>query len=362
MATLDSTTSSLLTLLIQSESSVTRSPLPSSIASASENNVDLLSAVEQSASLIKAQTTKLSLLCITEPFTPSAVLSVLRELSTAALPVLMSAVQSCSIAIWGQTFTNELNFRTQRLLQELKALLEEISLKEKGDSSKKVTGGGSTKDRLQSTGVIWEVCDELIELKNKGIAGVVATKAQEYQDMLEDAITELREWGDEVDKDEDDDDEGSDGAKDDGNFFLKPQKGLSKKDTDLKSQLDKTLKRLEFVKMLYKPLIKRRLRTFPVPAPAPTMINGGDTGSSTPRAPECIATLESLMHNLKIIQEQTDELASAFYDHNSEQASELLEQCVTLAKESALAAELNWKGEKDELSPWLEKWKHVIDK
>ncbi|KAI9887936.1 MAG: hypothetical protein M1823_000193 [Watsoniomyces obsoletus] len=349
-------TLSLLGLLTDFEKSLDSSPSAATTAPIP----DVLNTIEQSTSLIKAETTKLSLLCNAEPFTSSEVNTVLEALFTEALPVLMGAVENCSPTTWGLTFTNELRSRTRKLLKDLEPLLKDVSFQElrlNAELWDVISRRRGSNDRLYgSAGVIWEACDELMELKKMGIAGVVAMKAQEYQDMVEDAITELKEWGDE---DEEKDDEGKqDALEDDVNIFLQPHKSLSKNETELKSLLAKTLKQLEFIKMLYKPLIKRRLKTFPSPEKKEVADDDDDDDHDVER----IKKLEWLMKKLKRIQDQTDELASAFYEHNIEQARELLGDCVRLAKESASVLKLNWKDEMDELSPWLDNWKQVIDK
>ena len=368
------TRSSIVALLDQFQSSIVEarvSSSPNDPAREQQRLTDPLAALEQSAILIKAQVTKLSLLCISEPFTPSAVMAVLRELSTSALPMLMSAVQSMPATLWGVTFTGELDRHVQRLLQELKTLLRDIPVLEEVGFSTRPGKKGDSQAKLQSAGVIWNACDELVELRQRDIAGVMAAKAQEYQDMLADAILELQEWSREVDHGDgksqdhgpvhsnDDNDDDDDGSNDDGdnnlNLLFCPRRPLAKDEVHLKAQLGSSLKRLSLIKMLYKPIIKRRLRTFPSPA--------SSASSDTPLKNHagCLIKLDALMNHLKTIQDQTDELANTFYEHDAEAADTLMQECISLAKQSASAIRLTWAGEEDELTPWLGKWKDMID-
>ncbi|TIA45963.1 hypothetical protein D6C83_05600 [Aureobasidium pullulans] len=54
-----------------------------------------LHVLRDSATLLKAHTTKLALLLINKPFTPTAVTSVLRDATQTCLPAMMSAVELC---------------------------------------------------------------------------------------------------------------------------------------------------------------------------------------------------------------------------------------------------------------------------
>ena len=379
LSMLKATRSSTVALLDQFQSSVAEVRVPLSLDSLSLDDparqqqqqqppTDPLTALEKSATLIKARVTKLSLLCINEPFTPSAIKTVLRELSTSAIPVLMSIVQSMPATLWGVTFTGELDRRVQRLLQELKTLLEDIPIPGEAGVSAGPGKKGDPQAKLQSAGVIWNACDELIELKQRGIAGVAAAKAQEYQDMLADAILELREWSREVDHGDkssqddgpvhsDDDNDGSndDDDDDDLDLLLRPRWPLAKDEVHLRAQLESSLKRLSLIKMLYEPIIKRRLRTFPSPAPS------ASSGTPLKNHAGCLIMLDTLMDHLKVIQDQTDELANTFYEHDAMAADALLQECTSLARKSASKIRLTWTGEEDELTLWLGKWKDMID-
>lgn len=371
MAVLEATIPSIINLLSQLDQSISTGP--STLSNASMNDTqkqqlqDPLMILAQSATVIKAHTTKLSLLLINEPFTPTAILSILRELSAIALPALLTAVQSFIPEKWGTTFTQEVQNRARRLLWELKSLLGNISIQEKIQVPTKVKMKMNTaKDEILSTGVIWEICDEIVQLQKKGIAGVVVGKAQDYHDMLQDAISELQQWSEEEEEEEkEEEDKFENGTSADDktdiiypdnahptqpDLFLGPKKNLSKKnDIQINEQLSISLKRLNLIQMLYRPIIKRRLRAVRTPSTSITKTEAGkdtmrtsisptstnsnhenkDNHSSRPSSPgnEQIQRLNKTMQNLKEIQEATDELAEVLYERDLPRANVARSMC-----------------------------------
>lgn len=393
-------------LLNQFESSLLPPAQPSSTTTTNRiqqeqpsQNPYLLTTLRQCATVIKAHTTKLSLLIITEPFTPSAVEHVLRDLSTGALPTLISAAQACTAANWGKTFHDEVKSRTRRVLWELKGLLNELSARgtsrhDNGSSKGKIAKGkaNGSRDEVLSAGVIWEACDRLVELEKDGIAGVVAAKAQEYYDMLEDAIVELKEWGGEEDGGDDDGEHEGDEhvieppGKQDEDLLFEPTKKLSKDDKAMRDQLEMTTKKLDLVKLIYRPVIKRRLKKFPAPStslspsPLPLVASAPPPSLSAdpPKAPPSrspssnetqvpsnsttpkIDKLDQIMQHLQELQSETDELAVALYELDGKKARELLDRCVHLASRAGALAEMSWLGEADEFTAWVRKWRALV--
>jgi Grap2 and cyclin-D-interacting len=57
----------------------------------------------------------------------------------------------------------------------------------------------------EATGKIWEDCDELKELADKGIAGFVIKKAEQHLELIKDAVKEIEDWDPEEEEDEEDD-------------------------------------------------------------------------------------------------------------------------------------------------------------
>ncbi|KAI7605709.1 hypothetical protein KC319_g21636, partial [Hortaea werneckii] len=82
--------------------------------------------LRDTAKLIKAHVTKLSLLAINKPFTPSAVRKVLAELKATCIPALMSGSQICTQqqgGKWSEMMGREVQARTRRVVRELESLV-----------------------------------------------------------------------------------------------------------------------------------------------------------------------------------------------------------------------------------------------
>lgn len=302
------------------------------------------------AKLLKAHVTKLSLLVLNKPFTPTAVTKVLRDLSTTCLPALISAVQICQQekATWGALLGREAQLRTQRLFKELETLLLEVKNVAQGAAAG--TSGG--RDSLSATGVVWEACDSLIQLHSLGIAGLAVQKAEEWRDTIKDAIEELQEWAEGEDLETegqadallDSDDEGVDGDDNDSlNDLFNAANSLPADRPELKELVEKAVEKLKKVEILYKALVKRRLKAYK----SVTAVDGKQSSA---------AYLDEIMDNLKTLPDMIDDLASTFYDLEEESAKTALSDCVKKARETADMAKLDYDGKEDEFSTWSKKW------
>lgn len=236
---------------------------------------------------------------------------------------------------------------------------------ENGTVKRKDTGPteAEKQDILATTGKVWEACDGLLKVCADGIVGVVARKAQEWRSVLLDAVEELKEWGEDVDEEEAGDDEDGDGDGDEdkdkaehsdeeeGGAFADEDdifgaaNKLGKGDKELKVLLDSSVKKLKLVGILYQAVVKRRLKTFP---------GANGTTPSSPDSP--MAKLDELMGLLKDIPETVDDLASAFYDLNKDEAKETLGKCADQAKRVVELLRLSWIGKEDEFTEWSGKW------
>ena len=345
------TLNDLITSTLALLSQFTTSLIPSSnisVAKPIESPPDPLHVVGDAAKLVKAHTTKLSLLAINKPFTPSAIVKVLKELAGTCLPAMMSAVQICDQdkATWGSVMGKEMQARVRRVFKEMEMLLEEVRAIGAGNES------GARRDSLSSTGVVWESCDDLIKLEMLGVVGLAVLKAEQYRDTINDAITELREWaeGDDLDSEGradgllDSDDEGVDGDRDSIEDIFNAPNSMPADRPGLKTlakEADGTLKKIV---MLYTALVKRRITTF--------------KSASVDLAGEVSAVfrLDELMQHLKRMPHQVDELASTFYELDEDGARQILEKCLSEAKSACEATELSWDGREDEFTSWSRKW------
>jgi hypothetical protein len=205
---------------------------------------------------------------------------------------------------------------------------------------------------MSATGVVWEACDALLKLCADGIVGLVVKKAQELRAVLLDAIEELKEWGEDV-EDDDDEAEGS-GGEDEDDIFGAENK-LGKDDKELKELVDTSVKKLKMVGMLYQALVKRRLKTYPATSTLePTATTNGTTANPS-------STLDELMGILKTIPETVDDIAGAFYDLNEEEAKQTLDKCCDEAKTTIELVSKSWQGTDDEFTTWSGKWLSALD-
>lgn len=337
-------TLALLQQFAASLSPTTDGPATTRIA----NPPDPLRILGDSSKLVKAHTTKLSLLAINRPFTPSAITKVLKELSATCFPAMMSAVQICEQerASLGSMMGCEVQSRVLRVFRELQSLLQELQLIAAG------TQQAGRRDTLSSTGVVWESCDAVIELQTMGLGGLALQKAQQYRNTIKDAIEELKEWAEGGDLDNegqgdallDEDDEGVDGDKDSLDDIFNAANSMPKDRPELKALADKADGKLKKVALLYEALIKRRIKTFK---------RDGEGSKDWPRQ---VARLDEVMQRLKRVPHQVDDLASCFYDLDEEKTNVALQRVVDEGKAAAFGMRNGWTGGEDAFTEWTTKW------
>ncbi|KAK5128276.1 hypothetical protein LTR85_002943 [Meristemomyces frigidus] len=318
-----------------------------------------LHVLRDAARLVKAHTTKISLLAINKPFTPSAIRKVLNELTATCLPAMMSAVQICEqerTTTWGGLMGGEVRARVRRVFREMEMLLQEVlSIAAGGNEAGAISS--SRRDSLSSTGVVWESCDALIELEKLGIAGLAVQKAEQYRDTIKDAIEELREWTEGEDTDTeghdallDENDEAVEGDTESLEDLFNAANSMPRDRPELKQLVEEAGGLLKKVVLLYNAVIKRRLRTFKERG------NGEGEGEG-----EGVERLDQAMLSLRRIPHQVDELASCFYDLDDARAKEMLAKCINEAKTAARVMEKRWEdGAADEFTAWSRKWKEAV--
>lgn len=375
LAELNSIVSSTTTLVAQLEEVLARIVSDQEAeGSSSESTVNALSLAHDSVSLIRAHATKISLLIINEPFTPTAITKVLRELVAGPLPALASAVEVCDAGRYTSAVRRDLAWRCGKVFKELKELLQRIPRDGKVliDAKKHGSSGNvSEKGSIPVTGLLWASCDDVIALSKSGVAGYLVKKVEEYRDTLKDILEELREWGDEVDDDEDsgDDMENANGSAHDDiaevtqrldatrvadtqdmlDELFNSQQHIPRDDPDqIRERLDSCLRRLRLTTLLYQAIVKRRLKKLP-PFPTPP---GSDV---PPRLNEIISLLKS-------IPDQFGNLAMAFYDLDPEAIDSLADECFLDASNACELLLNPWAGDKDEFTEWATKFQVEIKK
>jgi hypothetical protein len=354
------------TLLVHFQSSL--APLP--CATPSEHQTiaselpNPLHVVKASTTLLRSHTTTLSLLLINPPLTPSALIAKISDVSSGALSGMVAAAsyvpQPGQRDDVGSIMRTELRAQVRRLLGtwgDVLALV--LRMAESRQSAQGKDSGPSESEKqhvLSATGVLWEACDVLLKLCDKGVVGLVVKKAGELRATLLDAVEELKEWGEDVD-DEEDEAEGSD--EDDEEDMFGASNKLGKDDTELKELLDTSIKKLKMIGMLYQALIKRRLKTYPATSASATDATTTKGTSDTTSSPA--KKLDDLMAQLKTIPDTVDDLASAFYDLDQDEAKLTLNKSCTEAKKAAALVKQSWAGTDDEFTAWSEKWATALD-
>ena len=182
------------------------------------------------------------------------------------------------------------------------------------EDAKKGTGKTEGKGSLASTGVVWDACDGVLALKKLGIAGLAIKKAEEYRDLLVDALEELQEWGEEEsDEDRDEKAVGADEEKsvqDAVDYIFGSQRHIPSEDPQkIRPRLESAQKRLRLIATMYTAVVKRRLKTVPrLPHPEilPELNSNEDPG--------IVNCLDGVLDLMRKIPDSTDELANAFYE------------------------------------------------
>lgn len=337
--------------------------------------LDCLALARDSATLVKAHATKISLFIITEPFTPSAILTVLRQLIQEPIPAIASAVQLCHADSYTKLIRRDLAWRCGRVLKETRELIQKIPKdgkvlpQEKRDGPSSAKGG---KGSIMATGVLWNVCDEVINFANLGVVGHLVHRAEHFRDTLKDVMEELKEWSEEQgeeddgDDDSDDADEGQDQDVQDladevNNTHISTQAMIDdlmnsntvipRDDPDkIRDRLDSTLRRLRLTVLLFQALIKRRLKTLPkLPL---------DSKNDS----VVVSRLDEVLPLLRKMADRFNSLAVAFYDLDSAEITKLMDQCFFDAFAVSELLAKPWSGQKDEFTDWVAKFQVEIKK
>lgn len=230
-----------------------------------------------------------------------------------------------------------------------------------GETSSSVAAGGRNgRDSLSATGVVWESCDSLAELKILGVSGLAVQKAEEWRETVRDAAEELQEWADGGDLESegqdalfDSGDEGVEGDENDSlNGIFNAANSLPADRGELRELVGRAVEKLKKVEILYKALVKRRLKPYKGVAAA-AVVGEGENKSSA-------EYLDEILDGLKALPDSVDDMVSTFYDLEEEAAKAALDECLEKARGIAVLARLNYDGEEDEFSTWSKKWIEAV--
>lgn len=311
-------------------------PLKSTVANPPHNPLALLSSA---AAILKAQTTKLSLLILNSPFTPSAITHILNSLSASCLPALMTAPELCPPDTHSALLHNHMRTLLSRAIQAFSALLATIPQQNNEHSSITHQRRGKT---LAATGMLWETCDGMTQLASTGLSTLAIEKLDTSHSLFKDAIAELEEW----DPNKDEDDPDTDSNPDDSD----PLPILPSQTSHLQNL---TLRLLRQIRLLYPAIKKHRLSTFP----PLTLLS---SSSPPPPSTSQIQTIDITITALTDFSSAADELACALYSHDDKEVLRLLSSLRARAHGCVHSLMMNWRGEEDFFSIWARKWVDVI--
>jgi hypothetical protein len=181
-------------------------------------------------------------------------------------------------------------------------------------------------------------------------------KAEEYRDLLKDALEELQEWGEEESDGEEHEEGSADpseeiSAQDAVDNMFASQRHISSEDPEkIRPRLESSQKRMRLVITMYTAVIKRRFKTLPyLPHPElPLELKEKSKGD-----PGIISCLDEVLDVMKRIPGIADELASAFYELDGKEIDGRMDECFFTAFAAAELLVTNWEGQKDEFSTWV---------
>lgn len=375
---LNALVSSVAALLTQLEATLTGLSKQTKSASSPSSkrppsNIESLKVATDSASLIKAHTTKLSLLIITEPFTPSAICKVLRELVSGPVPALAAAAEACDPARYTADFSHTLIIRCHGLLGNLRTFIMKIPSDGKvvPAEEQQASTDGSGKGSMPMTGILWASCDQIVAFCKEGVSGYYVKKVEETRLTLKDIMEELKEWGEEEEDDGDDfadeaaradydsavdvNDSAANGPATEAgaaqavlDSLMNSASTIPRDDPDgIRDRLDTCVRRLRLSTILCQAVTKRRLKVAPA---FPT------------DDPSVVQTLEKSIGELKRLPEHFEDATAAFYDLDAAGIDSSMDVCVKEAVGIAKMLDKSWAGEKDEFTEWGEKFEVQMNK
>ncbi|PYI12079.1 hypothetical protein BO78DRAFT_392755 [Aspergillus sclerotiicarbonarius CBS 121057] len=338
-----------LTLLEQFRGAIS-SPI-GDVTSAELSGKDALPLLSASATTLKSQATKLSLVAINSPFTPSAVTTVLSAVNESVLPSLVTAALLVTPADHTKAFQTEVRVLVQTTLKETTALLQEVqNIAKKDEEAQKKEGdlSQSEKDAVTiAAGRLWESCDALIDLAAKGVVGFVIRRVEEWRDLVRDAVQEIEEW----DPDEEGDEFFDELLSDDGKADDGSEEDEDEDTAALHAQKKSILRVLKPVSQIYPAIVANRLK-------------------KTSNASASVGKLESLMKELQQIPGHVDEIAGALYEANLEGSVQHLRKTKDCAVKAVDLATLpldvtgsadTQQGKEDKFTAWARTWLKVME-
>ncbi|ERF69588.1 hypothetical protein EPUS_01918 [Endocarpon pusillum Z07020] len=274
--------------------------------------------VSTCAATLRAQTTKLSLLIITPPFTPTAISGILSSLNDAVLPSLLTAALLLTPSTVTKAYSLETVSLTKATLRDLRDLARLVEARSKDGKPKAEPTSQLKNDVTAATGKIWDDCDELKKLADDGIAGFVVKKAEQYLDLIKDAVKEIEEWDPEEDEDEDEHGFFNDEQDTPPSLPKDPQEmspistPSSQPTQDLHNLRSAVLKILTRIPQSLHVVIAQRLKKG-----LPPSSSSSSSSSPHPINPNHLLTLDTLLSRISQTSTCIDDVAERLYTHDA---------------------------------------------
>ena len=303
-----------------------------------------LAVLNDACQILKAQTTKLSLLLINKPFAPGEIAHILNALNNSCLPALASTLDLCFEDKYTKFTWRTIFSCLASIWMELRHLVGAIPRTKEAVECYKSEG------TLQSTGVLWATCDALLRLATQGVVPIAIEAVKERQALLQDAIDELDRW--DVDDDSEDEEEGeaetiiATPTTSDEERLAEGMHAILLNPIDI--QRTHALKHMRLVRLLYPALNKHRIKTF-------SNITSSTAEPHLP-SPSHITIFDEIMRSTQSFTEDADEVAGALYSHDTKKYERLCNDLVATARKCAKSARLGYDGKEDGFSEWVEKW------
>jgi Grap2 and cyclin-D-interacting len=325
---------------------------------------DALSSLRNASAVFKAQTTKLGLLLVNKPLTPSAIYTILDDVEKRVLPTFFGpSSYICSRKdIFGGVFTAEVSSILQKVFGTVGPLADAVEEVFKGS-------GNVDKDRVMLVvGKIYTACDVVTDLVNKGVPGVLLRKVNEWTALMEDAFAELKEWSEDIDEDScEDGDSGDDDAESEAErheaieellagLSMGGSKRLPGHRSDLINLLTESLRRVDLIIKLCQATSKRRVKKFPFQTPP-----FGSKDIEMKRTKD-MTVLNGMVLAVEQMQCDLDELAAAFYDLNVDLVRTYITKLSRDAEAIAESSSTDWDGREDDFTKWTQTWRKLINK
>ncbi|RPA82584.1 hypothetical protein BJ508DRAFT_375606 [Ascobolus immersus RN42] len=299
-----------------------------------------LSLLSDAASLTKAHTTRLILSL--KPPSPllEGIEKFLLSLISEPIPSLVLSVQLLHADAKERGLKGVLAKEVQREVGKLVEALGELGGEIEAGLKAYEEGGKGEEGRgmqLQKTGRVWEGCDRLVGLAQKGVVGVVGDAVKRQADLVKDAEEELKGWIVECSADsacgsgdEDEEDDGWGGGEE------------GELEEDEKKTVERVQKRLRSTVIIFFAVGKRRL------------VKGSEGLEGEDKR------IEELGEMAAKISPVVDDLVGLTTEREWEEVGDELGKLDDVLIKFAELAELGRDGKEDKFSEWFRKFRDAV--